>query len=683
MSKEYVNWYKEKTEDSINKDCIDINKHIVWSDIVTKTDYYLNKKKYKEIMEEGIKYLNNKGIKEIEELYYENEKFENINLKLFSELPYYDGKIIKPFRICDYISLRIGLLYVLEYENIENKSGIKDLMRLEGFTCSPLFETYKTEFKFKSKLDEIDKILLSDSEVDLNIYGNKIDIVKGGMIKIKQYYLETDGIPEIRGASIILDYVNDEVFKGYISEEHIPECVVYTGGGKIFGIFPKGKGEEVKKDLGKIVEKYTITAQYNFISYETSIEDITRKYSDCMKNIDSKLEEQKNLRWDFRMEPKLELIEEDDEFKNDFNYLNKDEEILCECCRHRYSVAQMKKEPKNLLCPSCLRKKLYGGKNAKNKMSIKYSSYIKDHFDVKVEKRDNKYNSLDDIAGEDGSIGVIYGDANNMSKVINKINSLAEMKYFSYLSDKAIFKVVFKALSEVLKDKASFEVIAIGGDDIFIVVPGDKAYDISLLIGEEFDKFFKNKLEDESTITMSLGTCIAHANMPMKYLSDISQGLLKRAKTKAYKKNDGIGVIEWLNIKNSTHGTSSLDRIYMNIEGKPIKTLRPYNWTEASAMKKFINNIKDERSFAFNLSQTWYNCSEKEANLFYENHICSVKSKKEKEKLETALNSLAKAFKGKVNGMNIEIDEKIYAPWIDAVELWDHIEGEDNGESKC
>ena len=75
--------------------------------------------------------------------------------------------------------------------------------------------------------------------------------------------------------------------------------IIYTGGGKLLAVLPKGCGEELCEEMKQGVEKVTITAQSNFASMETSLEELTQHFATVGKKMDGILEERQNLRWNF------------------------------------------------------------------------------------------------------------------------------------------------------------------------------------------------------------------------------------------------------------------------------------------------------------------------------------------------------------------------------------------------
>lgn len=173
---------------------------------------------------------------------------------------------------------------------------------------------------------------------------------------------------------------------------------------------------------------------------------------------------------------------------------------------------------------------------------------------------------------------------------------------------------------------------------------------------------------------MSMGVCITHHNMPVQYSFGIAQELLKSAKQKAWEerqKGNVTGTIDWMVIENEMAGSSVLEYQRMGKKDKPEKTLRPYTWKQSDAMKKFMNQIKKEKSFAFQLRQSWYQHTKEESELFYEYQV----ARKEDTNICHALDGFAKALGGRAEKNNVICQGKAYSPWLDIVELWDYVEG--------
>jgi hypothetical protein len=687
-----------------------------WQDPITGTTYFIATENYETILKKGYQqlqqYAQEKDLKKIEEFLYDSQRnngllTDNDDVLLFPQLPYQNQAA---YRICDYLLIRTALLYCLNYDQkSEWKQEEKDSLRLQGLTWQ--YGTKESKSAECADLKWIEDFLINPVENDDSRANHKIDLVKGGMVKIKQYFLETSSIPEIRGASHLLNIVNETQMKNLICAKHIRECLVYVGGGKMLGIFPVHCGESICTALEKEVEQWTVTAQSNFSKMECSLKSLfeEKAYQQEMDKMEILLEERQGLRWDFRVEPPMtNLSELQTEMKEGFkDYSTKsDKVVICESCRHRNAQAVLQDVAvRKKVCPSCLYKNLYGSREEKKSIIEKYINFVNkqcpDNKSLSANKSEMSFDTLEAISkSSKGFIGIIYGDANNMSKVFGRVKSLMEMKYFSEEMSDTVTDIVFDSLHKNLGDSLSFEIIAVGGDDILLIVPGKYAYDIAITMGQAFDEQFKNRTADSYNMTMSLGVCITHFKKPIQYIFDIAQQLLKSAKKKAWEEDEQeqqqgrsakqtTGTIDWMVIENDIAGGSSLSVVRENISGKAIKTLRPYNWETAKLIKSFIDTLSNEKTFVFNLRQSWYLHEKAEGELFYEYQL--GKEKARKGITLKALESLAEALGEEPEDENKEAKKEIhppwiclngkdYSPWLDAVELWDYVTGGSNGK---
>lgn len=672
---EYIDWYYEKTTQKLKIFDTSKGSYRDWVDLVTDTHYCIADADYDRICASGREHLEqclkNNDLEAAEQLFYRSGGTKDIDL--FFDLPFFSENTKKCARIRDYVCFRTACLYSLRYESIKHNTdpeGEKRRLRMQGFTWG--FTGHKENIP---ELEQIDWLLNGHKEAGVDILKQKMDFVKGGMVKIKQYYLETNKISEIRGASLLLDTVNQEKMDELIGQMHIKECLIYTGGGKIMGILPEKTGQDFCRELELLVERETVTAQSNFLSHSYELKRIIHDYQAIVDEIDLALEERQGFRWDFRIEPQVEeKISESVLIEKGYKKIKETVQEFCTSCRKRHAIVK-RVYSLEMLCQSCLYKRLNGGRDAKHSIHERFFDYVEKRHGVVVPDYLKKVpcNKLEDIA-EKNFIGIIYGDANNMSNQINNLTSSMMMRYFSQITSGTVTDIVFESLYRHLKGKPSFEVIAVGGDDIFLIVPGNHAYDIACTIGELFDQQFSNRSTGENNVTMSIGVCITHKNMPVQYSFDIAQKLLKSAKQKAWEeRQEGTitGTIDWMVIENEMAGSADLKYQRRNQQDKPKKTFRPYTWQQAKDMKHFLHEIEKEKAFAFQLRQSWYQHTKSEAELFYEYQI----SRKSETNVCKALDHFAKSLGGQVEKSNIIYRQESYTPWLDAIELWDYVEG--------
>ncbi|MCI0486723.1 MAG: hypothetical protein L0229_08995 [Blastocatellia bacterium] len=132
----------------------------------------------------------------------------------------------------------------------------------------------------KSKADFSSHPLVRVAE---SIGSPRIALVLGGATKIKSYFLESARLPEIRGASTLLDRINLEdvpaLFGGGQSEKqqranevrrhfknrtglsvNAPECVIYANGGNVLAFAPVSIASELAQEIENIYTSETLVA---------------------------------------------------------------------------------------------------------------------------------------------------------------------------------------------------------------------------------------------------------------------------------------------------------------------------------------------------------------------------------------------------------------------------------------
>ena len=86
--------------------------------------------------------------------------------------------------------------------------------------------------------------------------GDRLDLIYGGATKIKGYVFEADRLPELRGASALLDFVGRDEVKRICGKER----VIYAGGGSFLAVAPVGKGPTVATEIERCFTEWTQTA---------------------------------------------------------------------------------------------------------------------------------------------------------------------------------------------------------------------------------------------------------------------------------------------------------------------------------------------------------------------------------------------------------------------------------------
>ena len=240
-----------------------------------------------------------------------------------------------------------------------------------------------------------------------------------------------------------------------------------------------------------------------------------------------------------------------------------------------------------------------------------------------------------------GFVAFIYADGNNMGGYIQKqIKTPQRYKEFSEDVDKATRLSVYKSLATHLKPHRlkdltgtdmedrngvlihPFEILAIGGDDVMLIVPANKALEIAKTIGEEFEeqlrhtgrytfhlnnenahRFHGEKPSDDvCELSMSMGVLITSDATPIYYAKNLYEQLLKSAKKRAkeLKKDYNYfgGTVDFLVMKSVTMLSSSVEAFRQEgliKSGKPTLKLyaAPYTLHELGGLVKTAEKLKE------------------------------------------------------------------------------------------
>ena len=197
--------------------------------------------------------------------------------------------------------------------------------------------------------------------------------------------------------------------------------------------------------------------------------------------------------------------------------------VLCEACTRKYVTGRATKKQLKLGAlnhyTNSINKWLPANKNKNGEYLLidwislynKYVKYVKLFSGVSQNyaQEPDGPNDLNDIAKAsetENYIAFIYADGNNMGGYLENIKTPAQYRQFSERVFVTMQTAAFKALAKLepvwIKDDNNryvfpFEIISIGGDDLLIIVPGSKVFEIVHAIGENFDSEFNSyaKLE--------------------------------------------------------------------------------------------------------------------------------------------------------------------------------------------
>ena len=534
-----------------------------------------------------------------------------------------------------------------------------------------------------------DKITdLKDNYPKLWEQTTRIGLVYGGATKIKGYVFESAKLPEIRGASALLDRINLIDIPAFFDKEQrtdsikdflkdfpdlesalIPELIVRSSGAVTIAFCPAAWVDDLADAMEKRYTKETLTAnscvvgdtfrllEIRFGLLQNKIDDtpwlewyrqnqdnpLVKAYFDRtdVNTPEEKFRKRKNFN---ELLSKLTVQFNQRRNGNDKPGRNRPSRryppmfethpyLLRDDNTGALAAVQANTIPSQPWLSEPLARKRVVGLLAKRAVEPdKLPKWYTEHFTWKPESiedwvtkfndefleinhhyKEKYYRNKSSITVEaaqtlteigdasDGFVGYIYADGNNMGGYIQKsIQSPEQYRRFSQHIFAATKCSVYQALAEHLEphqlqnldpdDESThkngewihpFEILLLGGDDVLIVVPANKALKIAQTIGDEFESIllekgykslpsqkeahrYKGKVPPQShcELSTSIGVLITAYNTPIYYAKRFYDQLLKSAKKKAkdLKKyyNYHGGTVDFLTLKSVTMISSDI-----------------------------------------------------------------------------------------------------------------------------
>jgi CRISPR-associated protein Cmr2 len=572
----------------------------------------------------------------------------------------------------------------------------------------------------------------------------KIGLVYGGATKIKQYVFEAAKLPDIRGASALLDRINLVDLPAFFKAEEsprfpqcqrvqdyccqvrqelaqakteythlwdalIPELIIYSTGGNILAFCPAAFVNDLANAIERRYTEETLTAnscavgdtfrllELRFGLLKDPIENTfwLEKYLNnahnpivvaCFGSAKNKDETEltenfKNRKSFNELTTKLASMFNSRRSGNDTNkrpsrcyppmfethhYLIRDESD------RRSAIVQINELPNQPYLSESLVRKRITGQIAKREVfqdrlpswftnlnlqwqpiGIKIKSWVAE-FEDYLAKEDNQklasqyyancqkpeearsLREIGEASNPKGFVAYIYADGNNMGGYIQKIKTPQEYRQFSKDIFDATEKSVYQALAKHLKpykykpDAQSsrqnkdevlihpFEILTIGGDDVMLIVPANKALEIAKTLGEEFEQRLSNtgrypinnnstnasihryKPQDaqlsQCSLSMSTGVLIAAEDTPVYYAEKLTSQLLKSAKKRA-KELKGYygGTVDFLALKSVTMISSNIEAFRKEAleKGKLKLYAAPYTLHELGGLIETVRALKE------------------------------------------------------------------------------------------
>ncbi len=448
---------------------------------------------------------------------------------------------------------------------------------------------------------------------------------------IKGYVFGTSKLKEIRGASSRLDYLNRVLTREKAESKAFGATTIYAHGGSALFLIDSDESEKQAEALGKAVQELyrketgegaSITYAIQSIPYD-GLEDIM-----TVEELDGHVTMQEVLKL---LHLRLRLAKDSLQMSRSQQYnAQKDESEYviaapshallshCKSCGINYAekIRPELDDPgdqEGPYCPVCISKR-EEDKLVRDRLRKAREAFDSDRLNKareeltsdrtlwgrilrtlygpaltslsSIPQRPEDFDAIRDPSSKKDYLGLIYADANGMGKAMEDKKNLKEVEEFAKKVDKAVFEAMGTAIKEHLSLQGEifpFDILLVGGDDIVIVAPAQKALQIAHML----TKSFHDLMDD---YTLSAGVVLAPVKYPFNLQYQLVDDTLKAAKTVGSENNasgSSSQEQERINFVVVTGNTSlSYSKVYAAMTNKKKEqekfyaTMRPYTMVE-------------------------------------------------------------------------------------------------------
>ncbi|MDR7416038.1 MAG: HD domain-containing protein [Armatimonadota bacterium] len=457
-------------------------------------------------------------------------------------------------------------------------------------------------------------------------------LLLGDADAIKGYVYETSALPEIRGASEIFQELEEKV-RTLFAERLCEEALIYCGGGGFLAVVPASQAQELKREIERLYREKTTIATITVVSsdpigyadigrglapydnaqvqalpgsgvaadllfshFEALLKDRTKRknFGELVSGLTGRLQQEKRAKL---TAPFLETLSV---------------HRRCESCGKR--AAETHDEVRDeWICVICQQKRAKG-RQERWRSRREFVDWAQER-GISVSGKSPA--DLDTLAGSDGRIALLYADGNNMGDLLQLMPSPASYRHFSRVLERATQDALFSAIVSVFGEKQladsnkplPFEIIALGGDDIVVIVPARYGWALALHVLHEFARHpgiqelegevrerLKDALRRPVVLSLSAGLAIADVKYPVSFLFGLAEGLLKEAKRLARETRTSTLCHLWLRAPVlSESAKDMLEALYKRPEEQRQRwlTARPYTLEQARRLTQIAQQLAD------------------------------------------------------------------------------------------
>ena len=308
---------------------------------------------------------------------------------------------------------------------------------------------------------------------------------------VKKYVFGTDPLNEVRGASARLDWLNRVVMKERLRKHPAMAKVkidpVYANGGSAQFLVHGGHEVAVKTACSSMV-RYIREQTGGEVQMVYGIaplgDEASYSYQESVRMAHFQLRCQREFATCHRSTSLLPTMME------------------CQSASH-LPATRIVRGPDGtaMLSETSYRKHRQGHVAHRHGLWAEWMRYLKDKGSWPARRAWNKLRpkNITDIGN---NIGVVYPDGNAMGKIVQALDQPETFRQFSRIVDESIREACFAALSQISRPEVenvrntftrhhcfeplAADILLLGGDDLLVAVPADRALDFSLKVTGEF-----------------------------------------------------------------------------------------------------------------------------------------------------------------------------------------------------
>ncbi|NLE36831.1 MAG: hypothetical protein GX621_02270, partial [Pirellulaceae bacterium] len=247
--------------------------------------------------------------------------------------------------------------------------------------------------------------------------------------------------------------------------------------------------------------------------------------------------------------------------------------------------------------------------------------------------RPHGFTDIGNAAARTGYIGLVYADGNSMGRLVQELDQPDTTRAFSKVVDESVREACYAALGHVFEAEISeireaalagkrpqplpADILLLGGDDLVVVLPADKALTFALVAMETFERaaveriealragpardFFEKRLPLPSGPTISCGVAISRGEYPFYLLLELAEELLRSAKRAGSEDSDrqkyrSPAYLDFHMIAgSSSHNLEHVRATTYRVHSEDSRTCRPLRQEGVRALQRGVEMLRSAK----------------------------------------------------------------------------------------